>query len=296
MSSKSKWDQPASGTGADESSESKPVVKDSKSASEAAAAAAAIAAKIAAQFANGTLGQKDHENDYCRDIDINDVRNRYLLTRGSTQQTIHEETGASVSTKGTWYPDRTKATERDPPLYLHIAAPSQEALQSAIDKINDLMSVDLGPLVEDKKDRLREKRKWPEEKLPVGLESLRNFNVRAKVVGPQGSFVKYIQQETGTRVQIKGVGSGFIDQETGRESDEPLYIHITGPEEAQVARAKVLTEDLLLVVRSEHAKMAAALHQQQIELHQAQAQYAAYSAMAVGVRIQRIAQVHLLCC
>jgi len=149
------------------------------------------------------------------------------------------------------------------------------------------MNVDLGPLVEDKKDRLREKRKWPEEKLPVGLESLRNFNVRAKVVGPQGSFVKYIQQETGTRVQIKGIGSGFIDQETGRESDEPLYIHITGPDEAQVARAKVLTEDLLLVVRSEHAKMATVLQQQQMELHQAQAQYAAYSAMAVGASLSR---------
>ena len=115
--------------------------------------------------------------------------------------------------------------------------------------------------------------------------------------------MKYIQQETGTRVQIKGLGSGFIDQETGRESDEPLYIHITyvdphsysfvlsklicygfrGPDEAQVARAKVLTEDLLLVVRSEHAKMATVLQQQQMELHQAQAQYAAYTAMAVGV-------------
>jgi len=115
--------------------------------------------------------------------------------------------------------------------------------------------------------------------------------------------VKYIQQETGTRVQIKGIGSGFIDQETGRESDEPLYIHITyeyirtalsyssylppfsiyrSPEEGQVARAKVLTEDLLQVVRSEHAKMQTVLHQQQMELHQAQAQYAAYSAMAVG--------------
>jgi hypothetical protein len=79
----------------------------------------------------------------------------------------------------------------------------------------------------------------------VGLESIRNFNVRAKVVGPsvrfvtfsvfrqelkkamQGTFVKYIQQETGTRVQIKGSGSGFIEQETGQESNEPLYIHIT---------------------------------------------------------------------
>ena len=39
--------------------------------------------------------------------------------------------------------------------------------------------------------------------------------------------MKYIQQETGTRVQIKGLGSGFVDQETGRESDEPMHIHIT---------------------------------------------------------------------
>jgi len=45
--------------------------------------------------------------------------------------------------------------------------------------------------------------------------------------GFQGVFVKYIQQETQTRVQIKGIGSGFVDQETGREADEPMYIHVT---------------------------------------------------------------------
>ncbi|KAF8645073.1 hypothetical protein AX16_008131 [Volvariella volvacea WC 439] len=253
--------------------------KDPKAASEAAATAAAIAAKIAAQLASGAL-KENHEGEFAKDVDINDVRNRYMLTKGSTQQQIHDETGASVSTKGVWYPDRSKATEKDPPLYLHITANSQEQLQQALDRINELIAIDLGSLVEDKKDRMREKRKWPEEKLPVGLETIRNFNVRAKVVGPSGSFVKYIQQETGTRVQIKGLGSGFVDQETGRESDEPLYIHITGPDEQQVARAKVLTEDLLLVVRSEHAKMLQILQQQQMELHQAQAQYAAYSAMA----------------
>ncbi|TFK39738.1 hypothetical protein BDQ12DRAFT_681128 [Crucibulum laeve] len=278
MSTKSKWDQPASKSGDDASSTSPS--KDSKSAADAAAAAAAIAAKIAAQFSAGALGGLKDEGEFVRDIDINDVRNRYMLTKGSTQTQIHEETGASIGTKGVWYPDRSKATEKDPPLYLHITASTQEQLQRAIDKVNDLMSMDLGSLVEDKKDP--RKRKWPEEKLPVGLESIRNFNVRAKVVGPTGSFVKYIQQETGTRVQIKGIGSGFIDQETGRESEEPLYIHITGPEEGQVARAKVLTEDLLLVVRSEHAKMQALLHQQQMELHQAQAQYAAYSATMAG--------------
>ncbi|KAJ3513145.1 hypothetical protein NLJ89_g3118 [Agrocybe chaxingu] len=275
-STKRKWDQPAPG---EESAPSKVAKTDEgKSASEAAAAAAAIAAKIAAQFANGTLGG-DHE-EFTKDIDINDVRNRYLLTKGSTQEQIHDETGASVGTRGVWYPDRSKATEKDPPLYIHISAKTKEALDKAVAKIHELIALDMGSLVE-KGDKTRERRKWPEEKLPVGLESIRNFNIRAKVVGPSGSFVKYIQSETSTRVQIKGIGSGFIDQETGQEEPVPLYIHITGPEEGQVARAKVLTEDLLLVVRQEHAKMQVVIHQQQMELHQAQAQYAAYSAMGV---------------
>lgn len=51
----------------------------------------------------------------------------------------------------------------------------------------------------------------------------------------------------------------------------------SGPEEGQVARAKVLTEDLLVVVRQEHAKVNVLVQQQQMELHHAQAQYAAYS-------------------
>lgn len=71
--------------------------------------------------------------------------------------------------------------------------------------------------------------------------------MRAKVVGPgvrnllpdlrplrlkltvlkQGLFVKYIQQETQTRVQIKGIGSGFVETDTGRESDDPMHINVT---------------------------------------------------------------------
>jgi len=88
-SSKRKWDQPAPG---EEAATPAKVAKtdEGKSASEAAAAAAAIAAKIAAQFANGTLGgdSKEHDAQFTQDIDINDVRNRYLLTRGSTQDQV----------------------------------------------------------------------------------------------------------------------------------------------------------------------------------------------------------------
>lgn len=98
MSSKRKWDQAAPDTLADTDGLPPKVTKtdESKSASEAAAAAAAIAAKIAAQFSAGgsaagsiQIGQRDpHDAEFTHDIDINDVRNRYVLTKGSTQSEV----------------------------------------------------------------------------------------------------------------------------------------------------------------------------------------------------------------
>lgn len=89
--SKRKWDQPAPGEDGSSAPAKVAKVEEGKSASEAAAAAAAIAAKIAAQFASGQLGgdsSKEHDAEFTQDIDINDVRNRYLLTRGSTQDQV----------------------------------------------------------------------------------------------------------------------------------------------------------------------------------------------------------------
>lgn len=145
------------------------------------------------------------------------------------------------------------ATEKDPPLHLHVTALSQESLDAAVEAIDKLMQQELGSLTVrpeylERPNRERERRRWPEHKVIIGLDNLRNFNVRAKVVGPGGLFVKYIQQETNTRVQIKGQGSGFIEPEIGREGDEPMHINIAGPDEHMLNRAKELAEDLLTVV------------------------------------------------
>lgn len=69
-------------------------------------------------------------------------------------------------------------------------------------------------------------RKWPEAKIPIDLEPIPGFNLRAQVVGHGGAYVKHIQYETGCRVQIKGQGSGFLEQATNRESDEPMFLHV----------------------------------------------------------------------
>lgn len=140
---------------------------------------------------------------------------------------------------------------QNPPLYLHITSTSKDGLEKAVEKVNELMKQELPNLVDERRFRRREpdqverdefgrvspypqmpgranslKRKWPEERIPIDLEPIPGFNLRAQVVGHGGAYVKHIQQETRCRVQIKGRNSGFMEHGTNRESDEPMYLHV----------------------------------------------------------------------
>jgi len=85
--SKRKWDE---GT-----PEAKPATPNAGKPDEATSAAAAIAAKIAASI-RGPNGAQGHElmrlipgeDGYIKDIPINDLKNRYVLTKGSTQKEV----------------------------------------------------------------------------------------------------------------------------------------------------------------------------------------------------------------
>ncbi|RKO83907.1 hypothetical protein BDK51DRAFT_22099, partial [Blyttiomyces helicus] len=149
-----------------------------------------------------------------------------------------------------FYPDKSAATEKDPPLYLHVSAPTEESLKEALAQIDDLIEQANAPPPPPEMERrssmgpgrdsgVRIKSphqgrsylpvKTPSffsEKAFVGIEPDRTFNVRAKLVGPAGQYVKHIQQETGTKVQLKGRGSGYIEHQ-GTEAPEDLHIHVT---------------------------------------------------------------------
>jgi hypothetical protein len=125
---------------------------------------------------------------------------------------------------------------QNPPLYLHVTSTSKEGLEQAVKEIEELMTHELPNLIDERRFRRREpeqverdhlgRRKWPEERIPIDLEPIPGFNLRAQVVGQGGQYVKYIQQETTCRVQIKGRGSGFMEHDTGSESDEQMYLHV----------------------------------------------------------------------
>ncbi|TPX57113.1 hypothetical protein PhCBS80983_g04077 [Powellomyces hirtus] len=194
--------------------------------------------------------------EFWHDIPINDIKNRYLLTKGATQTMIKQDTGADVTTRGKYYPDKNLATEKEPPLYLHVSAATQKALDAAIAAIEELIN-SVPPPFEDRRHSGPDRgppisRPLFSEKVYIGIEADRMFNVRAKIVGPQGQYVKHIQQETQTKVQLKGRGSGYIEQVTGQEADEGLHIHVTGFNQEGVDDAKKLCEDLIETVKKEY--------------------------------------------
>ncbi|TPX37209.1 hypothetical protein SmJEL517_g00835 [Synchytrium microbalum] len=201
--------------------------------------------------------------EFAADIEINDIKNRYNLTKGETQKKIKSDTDADVITRGKYYPDKALATEKDPPLFLHIVAQTKESLDKAIARVNELIDDSMNvappaPMQEFLRPRFepgqqRPPRQYFDAKIMVGIDDP-SFNTRPKIVGPGGQFVKHIEQETRTRVQLKGRGSGFIDQTTGQEATDELHIAISGQDEAGVETAKKLATDLIETVKSEYQR------------------------------------------
>ncbi|KAI1101900.1 hypothetical protein F4804DRAFT_343622 [Jackrogersella minutella] len=200
------------------------------------------------------------DGDYIKDIEVNDLRNRYLLTKSHTQKMVNNT--LDVTTRGNYYPDKSMATPSNPPLYLHITSTSKAGLESAVSKIEELMKQELPNLVDERRFRRRDqeqverdefgRRKWPEAKITIGLEEIRGFNLRAQIVGHGGSYVKHVQQETGCRVQIKGRGSGYLEASTNHESEDDMYLHVAGPDPKMVDKARELCEDLISNVKEQY--------------------------------------------
>ncbi|KAI8049018.1 hypothetical protein BDF22DRAFT_657979 [Syncephalis plumigaleata] len=185
---------------------------------------------------NGGSSVLNAEHEFAKDIDINDCRNRYALTKGVTQQQIKKEFNADVTTRGKYYPERSRATPDDPPLHLHITAATQEILDAAVQRINELMNEEPGAYSISPAPPQRE------------------FKPR-ELIGPQGSYVKHIQNETGARVTIRGQGSGYIEAATGKEAEEPMHLVVTHLRQEPLDEAVQLAKSLVESVKKEFERV-----------------------------------------
>ncbi|CAB0014438.1 unnamed protein product [Nesidiocoris tenuis] len=107
------------------------------------------------------------------------------------------------------------------------------------------------------------------EKVLIGLENAPpSFNVRGKVMGPNGANLLYITNETGAIVTIRGRGSGFLEPNTGTESIEPLHICIEHSKYEVLQAGRQLAFNLIDTVQQEWANLQHQIQQEQPQQQQ----------------------------
>ncbi|RDW26371.1 hypothetical protein B0I73DRAFT_33764 [Yarrowia lipolytica] len=177
---------------------------------------------------------------YTRDVDINGFRSKHLLTKSSTQAEIQATTGCSVTSRGRFM-DKGEIPGDEKPLHLHLEGPTTESIAAAVNKIQSILHQDMY-------DDHRNPAAFYRNVSVVNNSGLTPFQLRGLVVGPQGQNIKHIQQASGCRIQIKGIGSRYMEGEV--EEQVPLYVNVSGHDEASVDIAEHLIMDLMRVVES----------------------------------------------
>ncbi|KAL0217112.1 hypothetical protein RCL1_007595 [Eukaryota sp. TZLM3-RCL] len=182
------------------------------------------------------------------DMSINEHPRRSDLSKNSFLDFIGRLSGASIVVRGATSP---KSDEK--PLYLHVSGRNQKSVANAIAFIYDVIE-GLIDLPEDQKSTTTIKTDSSTDVSVNIINPPASFNLRAKILGREGAYVKHITATTGCRVQLKGLGSQYLDPTTGKEEPVPLYMHITGPSEAQVDEARELAEGLAGTVRKDYER------------------------------------------
>ncbi|KAJ2552537.1 aconitate hydratase [Coemansia sp. RSA 1933] len=224
---------------------------------------------------DGQLSVENSDKSFTESVDINHSLNRQSLAKSMTQKAVMEATGVEISTRGRYYANPDDATPEDPALHLFVQAQSQEALANAvsmIERMKEEAPADTAPPVIDRLDQFSGSHVGVEgvrdghsgyrsgssgsrrlnEKLYIEVESERGFNVRAKLIGTGGENMKFIQNTTGARVQVRGRGSGHSEYASGPDASEPMHLLITAQNEDSLRRACENGASLVDTVRAQY--------------------------------------------
>mmetsp|Transcript_59029 Transcript_59029/g.109084 ORF Transcript_59029/g.109084 Transcript_59029/m.109084 type:complete len:455 (+) Transcript_59029:80-1444(+) len=79
----------------------------------------------------------------------------------------------------------------------------------------------------------------------IGIEATSDFQPVRKVLGPHGCNMKRIAEETGSKLRLRGKGSGFKEGPHLMESSDPLMLCVSAPDPSAYLKAKELVTELL---------------------------------------------------
>ena len=142
----------------------------------------------------------------------------------------------------------------NPALYLEISGPTQASVDAAVARIKDIIE---NGLIEVKAPSTTEVKGALTDKvfLPFAFDYARmgSYNIRGKMIGPQGAYIKHINASTNVECSIRGRGSGYVELGSApSNTSEPIYLYIQGFREGDMKLARALCEDLLQSVQQEY--------------------------------------------
>lgn len=231
---------------------------------------------------NGVTGRSSGDL-FTTEVEINDapLPARNVLTKGIFQEEICRSTRAVMSTRGRYMSaaEKMNASSGDRALYLHIQAPTVDAVEKALARINMVIREHTkedanftDPTAELVQQQIAESNAmaaaaitlltaqaaghhYIQDKIFVGLEHAPvTYPVREKILGPGSTYIDHIKTTTGANVTLRGKGSGFLDPNSGREAFEPLHIHITHPTLEGLQAAKSLAISLIQTAHTDFAE------------------------------------------
>lgn len=178
--------------------------------------------------------KKDLVSGYYADVEINDMAARPFLIKKATHDLITSKTGCGVSLRGRYIPPEGRSTVamNDRSLTLHIEADISAKVQVAVHKIIEVnRNYEKNPdnsynnygLTGNQSHGASNKH---QDRLFVGFETHPAFRLKEKITGHRGANFRFIEEQTGAKLSLRGKGSGHIDHNSKRESFEAMHIHI----------------------------------------------------------------------
>jgi len=213
----------------------------------------ALTATLAAKRLNAMLAQSGVANilAFEKEVEINHCRpeTRYYLCRGTTHDEISEKTGVTIKVKGRFKPPGDNSAER--PLHLWIGGNSKESVDIAVDRVYEIIRND-----QARQSSVQQTVQFI-AKVFVGMEGTdANYDVIARVTGPNNSYLEHIQNASKAQVTLRGVGSGWkeggLTPDGLKESMEPLHLFINAKNKMGLDNAKSLCENLCSTLRTEY--------------------------------------------
>lgn len=175
-------------------------------------------------------------------ISINESKHRYHLMRPETLARIQAAFGMACAVGGKYYPNEAVAAgQREPPLFLSLVPSPRSNVHDAAGAIAFIENVKEGGPLQAAPARLSPalppagrggEAAWERVQLPPGAAAAGRC-LRSKILGPGGSFVAYIEAESGAKVSLSDGGEA-----------QQLQVLLSGDAPESVRRARALLDDL----------------------------------------------------